>query len=863
MTEKKGKWAYSAENLAVEPLKFLHQTRNIKNFLDSEGIWFVCGLKGLGKTLILKAKREKYFILPEKEKNSYIFIPNSSEFDIFSITHPPEHKWELLQGRLIWQEIWGISIGLSIISYYLKFSKKELKNELIWELNNISFINAEGRDRKVFSSILNHLLKITRRGNRNPSQFLTPIINNLTKNMIDKSFLGELYSSVLNIVRTNIQSGCVIFIDGVDKTLEDLITEEIRLNRNKEKIKKLQDIWVSAQIGLIFAVFSFCANNHHIRIYTTIRQEVIGKLEKDDTNPIRYEDMMLILNYDKNDLKNILIKGIDSFETRNLVDSEEYYKNNKIKGFLGFDFVKPMNFISGEEIRIFDYMYYYSIQRPRDIIFLGGEIASLDIEERTPEKVQQLIKIKGERNLSMDYLSHLEVLLEYNFNLAFSYITKNVLSKNEIMAICRQFHNKDDIGVCNCEKCEEYNVFLLLYNLGLLGVLKRSKFSPEYHQKFLEPEKREIFISTTKTLPNPFLDLFFLHPALSDRIKEQNENFEFLPIMIGDGCKVDIDKLKSKLNLTSSGDPTLIKTQIKKLFRENKQKHSTDDLEEAQSKSLEFLKNQIHNFKIKQESIKWLDVGCGGGRCLNVFNIFIEEDPNWNLDIDYIGIDISEQYFENAKKLGLKFQKNGLKYRFDRVEASKIYREPRYDLVTAILLLHELDPIQLPYILRNMMLSLKKDGILVIYDFLEPSEQERHIIVWDNKDIKEILMNALGAIPSCEIQKGKSFSDERKFFSCYVNKGNYDDKKFQEFISNYHNFIDQKIYKLKQKLDSLEKQCKEKIQEMLSNDNIEMTDELVEQVYNELEELYQIKLEKIDLLNEEIVFLNKVYPSQT
>ena len=46
------KWPYQAEDLRIDTLNYIHQTDDIKNFLNGEGIFFVCGLEGMGKSII-------------------------------------------------------------------------------------------------------------------------------------------------------------------------------------------------------------------------------------------------------------------------------------------------------------------------------------------------------------------------------------------------------------------------------------------------------------------------------------------------------------------------------------------------------------------------------------------------------------------------------------------------------------------------------------------------------------------------------------------------------------------------------------------------------------------------------------------
>ncbi|MCK9592598.1 MAG: class I SAM-dependent methyltransferase [Methanoregula sp.] len=874
MSERKGKWAFAAERLSANPIKFIYQTEGIKDFLENEDKCLICGLKGLGKTLLLKAKRQT--LLPGNDKNKgYILIPSDNPYDIFPISHPSEDKWEFLQNNLIWEEIWGISIGLSVISYFLKYCDENQKEALFYELNNIPAISFEKRGKKEFTNLLNLLLERTKVKNQNPSQFLSIIIRALNRHMINKSFLGEVNSIIQPILSSHINSQCAVFIDEVDKTVEKLMVEiategekSTNVHLTREKLHKLQNIWVSSQIGLIYYTYRIYPHQH-IRIYATIRQEILGKMTN-DPNLLRYKDIILILNYNKNELKRIFIKGIETWEKNNLVQ-KSLFKYDKIKAFLGFNSATALRFVTKNEMDIFDYFYIYSIQRPRDIMHLGGSISDMPPKERNQEIIQKLVNKMGEENIHNDYLLNFEYLLNIKFDKIYPFINKNVLSRYELMNICRRYNNLAG-QECDCKNCSCEDIFNLFYRIGVLGILKRDPYKENlFIQEFLPPEKRDLIIATSE-LPQSEHDLYLIHPALAHRISQTPKRlkiFEFLPLFIGDGCHVDLNGIRSLTGLQNEKskphtiNENMVRKHLKEGFKDTLQKNYLDSKKEAQSKSLEFIKNSILRNVSKNKPMVWLDVGCGRGRCLNVFEIFIEEDPNWYHNINYIGIDTSQECLDKAKETASNFENIGLKTSFFQVDATDIYLDPRYDMVSAILLLHELDPIQLPHILRKMLLALKNDGYLVIYDFQEPSEQENRIVVWDNDDIKYILKNALGAGIGCQKMKGREFPEEISFFSCYATKKNYDEAKFENFIKNYYRFINRKIQKIQKKHDSLEIEFIKHVQEILGIEKIDLhklTEDEIKKITFELEPIYQIKFEKMDLLNQEILYLNKRYP---
>lgn len=531
--QEKIKWPYDAENLRIDALEYIYPTETINSFLKSEGIFFVCGLRGIGKTLMLKAKRKMYINLPQSEKESYVMIPDESgEINYLDNLNPPEHKWELLGKINIWRDIWGLSIGLSIISFFLEYLDENSKKKILWSLNNIS---ASRNSNKKFNEYITVLLDFTTHQKLVPSKFVETSLHYLDWNMLQSNLISEINNNISNIILQDIQSGCIVLIDQVDKSWEDLMTDN---RENISKLDKLQEIWYSCQIGLIHAVNNICTRNHHIRIFTSIRQEVLGNLAN-DPNYLRYKDKMLIVSYTKDDLKEIFIKSIQTFETRDKdLAIPELLKTNTIKAFLGFDDVEPLRINVHETERIFNYMYRHTIQRPRDIISMGNEISKIEASKRNKNEIQRKINEIAEENLATEYLADLKKFLKINFELAYSLIGKNILEYKDIKEICEDY-NKLEHGIrCEkkCKKCKNTHLFCALYNIGLLGTVENDILEDNFKiQKFLEPQFRKL-INSNSIIPSS--EVYLLHPVLShliEKYKKNSENeFTLYPTIIGD-----------------------------------------------------------------------------------------------------------------------------------------------------------------------------------------------------------------------------------------------------------------------------------------------------------------------------------------
>lgn len=65
----------------------------------------------------------------------------------------------------------------------------------------------------------------------------------------------------------------------------------------------------------------------------------------------------------------------------------------------------------------------------------------------------------------------------------------------------------------------------------------------------------------------------------------------------------------------------------------------------------------------------------------------------------------------------------------------------------------------LPYLLRNMLRSIKKEGTIVISDFEKPFEQERDTVTWNSTDIEMLLGNFSEAGMSVDKKQADQFPD--------------------------------------------------------------------------------------------------------
>lgn len=294
-------------------------------------------------------------------------------------------------------------------------------------------------------------------------------------------------------------------------------------------------------------------------------------------------------------------------------------------------------------------------------------------------------------------------------------------------------------------------------------------------------------------------------------------------------------------------------TSIYYIFNPVHQKEDRKD--EANSKTLVHLNSAIRTLLSKIEGeIHWLDIGCGDGRCLEVIKSLDPKDKN---RINIHGVDINTLY-EN------KWKKQARGYGFRNLSFSKeIDINSRYDVASAILLLHEIDPLILPSCLRDILTVLKEDGQFIIADFDGPYETENDTISWDKEDIQKIL-ETLGAKCHKEPIDSRS-TKELKFYRMYVHKGEFTDDKYKNLADEYGKFLEDKRNKSLENLAKLEKNVIKKLgsvlgrseSDLLSNFNPDKMSERDRGNMNKIEDETKAQIKKIIIINKNIVFITK------
>lgn len=475
-----GKWEADAGNISDfnQLDRFVYLNGSVESFLNDDGKSFVIAAKGIGKTLLLSYKR---YLFENKYGNensqSLVFIPNLHPYISFvesiKTTLTNEHlnclrNWEYCS------KLWALIIELCVISYS-DLDKKELANNIPTKAKrHKDYIYDLVKENNSIEYIFNELISLN-------ETTLTRLINHIS------NYIGKQFSRV--------HQGMIIFFDRLDNALETSHTE----------------IWTPIQAGLLEGAWNVMRSNHHVKIYLSIRQEAYAAHRSRNMNAI--STSVVEIAYNKNELKELV---------NHLV---QYYEQcDTLEDFLEFDSF-PNTVIYKDE-NVFDFMYRYSIGRPRDFVQFCGALSKHkdsyhDLNTKRME-LKKIIRETSSATIINNLYEELAMLLKCLntiecFNDFLVLIKHNILTYTDLQDICSKYNHIN----CNrdCESCiASRHPFCDLHNMGLLGTVVESPDGNGWRQKFKSP-----YENFTYGLRGD-VKFFLIHPALREYINTQHRS---------------------------------------------------------------------------------------------------------------------------------------------------------------------------------------------------------------------------------------------------------------------------------------------------------------------------------------------------
>jgi hypothetical protein len=496
-----GPWRVEADTLpemAYDHYRhtLIHETSSIKAYLapKHQERTILVAPKGYGKTLLLIAKKKS---LLEARSGQIVMAENrfiDRPLGIF-----PVIKRELLDllasDYEFWKSLWKISLSLSAIKAFARATRERPTDRALLEHDWFGRIIAD--DHKYFEAgeIFADLL----------SQDYKYIINIISK--------SNAVFPYLNRINTQI----VFFIDNVDEYFRPVLEDRSARTSGRHSLyrNRSNSVWSLAQIALASVAYELEKTNHHIKIYCTIRHEAFLKMPEVESDAFQISGRCTKIEYTRDDLEKIFLKNIDITAKERLVDPE--HPNAMLRLVGEANKAVEHRFVSRPEA-IFDYFLRHTLYRPRDLMFIGGEIVKIDPSQRSAQAIRAAVDTATKTIVDSIFGEMRPFFTVPNRELLFRRIEANVLTLDQLDEVSAAY--VADLGDASRDPDGEMgHPFWVLHKLGLLGTV-RLEFGNQgrWRQCFLQPT--EIQISNDTELP--VSEYYLVHPALDQSIYERS-----------------------------------------------------------------------------------------------------------------------------------------------------------------------------------------------------------------------------------------------------------------------------------------------------------------------------------------------------
>jgi class 3 adenylate cyclase len=481
-------WVVDAKDIEPEDLdqfsgQLLHLNNQIADFLDpatTEEV-LVIAPKGFGKTLLLKAKRqsmrERYrTMLPER---ALVDKPSANP-DLMS----HREYGAVRETDAYWKALWSIALTLSVEKHLGLCPEltgpleKVVRNEHLRSACDL-FTNLLARPRDAyfaaFKDYVAHLLPAFRR----------------------------------------IHSSVAMFIDNIDEYFEDFLANDLVDTEEQRAIYR--SYWHFAQVGIALAARDLHAINNHVKIFVSIRKEVFQRTFLGNPLGLQLAGSALDLQYAREDLIEIIRKNIEVERKRSLV--EPGARDPWVR-FFGHHATRIVHQSTGDEEEVGDFWIRHTFRRPRDIAFIGRDLAAIDPRRRTRETVRQQIT-RSAAAIAQGFITEMAPHLpQFDREILFRLIRRNVIPRAELRELSEQYDRLFSAKQSGTEPIA-CHVFASMFKIGLLGYVGIHPETAELVQYFRHPG--EVPLDRDDVLPDA--DHFLIHPSLDFLIGSYNPDY--------------------------------------------------------------------------------------------------------------------------------------------------------------------------------------------------------------------------------------------------------------------------------------------------------------------------------------------------
>jgi hypothetical protein len=470
------KWVSVGEQLYQLGESNLYRSPTVDSFLSSTRKTIILSGKGMGKTHLLRQKRQVL-----DQKGGALFIPENTAIDLDRVrrfpANLPSATWSSITEDE-WCALWEIAIACSVLlNYPLDLDDFDTHSRLV------DLIEAQVLPKWIQEIFVDKL-----NGGRVRAAVPSATINDLLQMDVRhrKSLLKVSNNLIVQFYRNYIHSAVYVLLDAVDHALGEAAPGN-------------SELWVRGQIGLARAAYDIQSNNNHIKVFASVREEAWASFNNE--NKASIEAYCVHLGYSREEMRRMVsvlcsyYHGTDDLSailpttTRNVVRNRGVERRGS------------------HEERLFDYIFRHSIGTPRSLIQIINSIVYNCDTVLAPSEYERTLREQA--NLTSGYLAETKIRSEMAQFLDalsddverrefFSRVDRNVLTISDLERITRTVYG-DDHAHPFCE----------LFNIGLLGCLRRNA-DGRVIQYFRSPN--DFDWRAHNVLPES--ELYLLHPAL-------------------------------------------------------------------------------------------------------------------------------------------------------------------------------------------------------------------------------------------------------------------------------------------------------------------------------------------------------------
>ena len=500
-----GPWRVEADTLpemAYDHYRhtLIHETNSIKAYLapKHQERTILVAPKGYGKTLLLIAKKKSVL-----EARSGQIVMAENRFIDRPLGIFPVIKRELLDllssDYEFWKSLWKISLSLSAIKAFARATRERPTDQALLDHDWYGRIIAD--DYKYFEA----------------GEIFADLLSQDYKYIINIIARANAVFPYFNRINTQI----VFFIDNVDEYFRPVLEDRSARTSGRHSLYRNRSnaVWSLAQIALASVAYELEKTNHHIKIYCTIRHEAFLKMPEVESDAFQISGRCTKIEYTREDLEKIFLKNVDITQKDRLVDPDHSDAMLRLVG--DANKLVGHRFVSRPE-SIFDYFLRHTLYRPRDLMFIGGEIVKIDPSQRSTDAIRAAVDTATKTIVNSIFGEMRPFFSVPNRELLFKRVEANVMNLDQIEEISEAYVADLGNAVSRDADVEIGYPFSVLHKLGLLGTV-RLEFGNQgrWLQRFLQPT--EIQISNDAELP--VSEYYLIHPALDQSIYERSAGF--------------------------------------------------------------------------------------------------------------------------------------------------------------------------------------------------------------------------------------------------------------------------------------------------------------------------------------------------